>query len=270
MPASDPTAGPLRKDAADMARIELDGIGLTFRVRQHLGVGLKEFLVGQMFRRSRNPLMEVHALQDLRLRVEQGDRVGVVGHNGAGKSTLLKMLAGVYEPTRGRMAVEGKVSSLFDLALGFEIDGTGWENIAYRCYLQGETPRTVRAKRDAIAEFSELGDFLKVPVRYYSAGMMVRLAFAIATAIDPEILLVDEVLSVGDLAFQEKARRRMREMMDRAHLMVMVSHDMEAVAKMCNRAVWMAHGRMMKEGPTIEVITAYAEAYLAEQAGKAA
>ena len=240
-----------------MARIELDEIGLTFRVRQHIRMSLKEFLVGQMFRRSRNPILEVRALSGVNLRVGQGDRVGVIGHNGAGKSTLLKLLAGVYQPTHGRMLVQGKVSSLFELALGFETDATGWENIAYRSYLQGETPRTVRAKRDAIAEFSELGDFLSTPVRYYSAGMLVRLAFSIATAIDPEVLLVDEVLSVGDLAFQQKARERMRDMVNRAHLMVMVSHDLDTLPKICNRAVWMDHGRMVKEGPVEEVVAAY-------------
>ena len=190
-----------------MARIELDGVGLTFRVRQHIRLTLKEFLVGRMFRRSVNPILEVHALAGLNLTVETGDRLGVIGHNGAGKSTLLKTLAGVYQPTHGNMVVDGRVSSLFDLALGFEPDATGWENIAYRSYLQGETPRSVRGKRKAIADFSELGDFLNTPVRYYSAGMMVRLAFAIATSIDPEVLLIDEVLSVGDLAFQQKARR---------------------------------------------------------------
>ena len=198
-----------------MARIVLDEIGLTFRVRQRTRLTLKEFLVGQMFRRSVNPILEVHALSGVSLKVEHGDRIGVIGHNGAGKSTLLKTLAGVYQPTRGKMVVDGRVSSLFDLALGFEMDATGWENIAYRSYLQGETPRTVRGKRQAIAEFSELGDFLNTPVRYYSAGMLVRLAFAIATSIDPEMLLIDEVLSVGDLAFQAKARARMNEMVDR-------------------------------------------------------
>jgi ABC-type polysaccharide/polyol phosphate transport system ATPase subunit len=240
-----------------MARIELDGVGLTFRVRRHIRLTLKEFLVGQMFRRSINPILEVHALTGLNLTVERGDRLGVIGHNGAGKSTLLKTLAGVYQPTHGTMVVDGRVSSLFDLALGFEPDATGWENIAYRSYLQGETPRTVRDKRQAIADFSELGDFLNTPVRYYSAGMMVRLAFAIATSVDPEVLLIDEVLSVGDLAFQEKARARMGEMVDRAHLMVMVTHDLDSVPKVCNRAVWLDHGHMMMEGPTDEVIAAY-------------
>jgi ABC-type polysaccharide/polyol phosphate transport system ATPase subunit len=240
-----------------MARIVLDQIGLTFRVRQRTRLTLKEFLVGRMFRRSINPILEVHALSGVNLKVERGDRLGVIGHNGAGKSTLLKTLAGVYQPSHGKMTVDGRVSSLFDLALGFEMDATGWENIAYRSYLQGETPRTVRGKRQGIADFSELGDFLNTPVRYYSAGMLVRLAFAIATSIDPEVLLIDEVLSVGDMAFQEKARARMREMVDRAHLMVMVTHDLESVPKVCNRAVWLDHGHMMMEGPTEEVIDAY-------------
>ncbi len=240
-----------------MARIELNNIDLTFRVRRHIRMSLKEFLVGQMFRRSKNPILEVHALSGVDLRVDRGDRIGVIGHNGAGKSTLLKLLAGVYQPTAGTMVVDGKISALFELALGFETHATGWENIAYRSYLQGETPRTVKEKRDAIAEFSELGDFLNTPVRYYSAGMLVRLAFSIATAIDPEILLVDEVLSVGDLAFQQKARERMRDMVDRAHLLVMVSHDLDTLPKICNRAIWLDHGRMVKEGPIDQVIASY-------------
>jgi len=240
-----------------MTRIVLENLELTFRVRQHVRLTLKEFLVGQMFRRSRNPVMEVRALAGVSLTVEQGDRLGVIGHNGAGKSTLLKTLAGVYQPTGGRLTVDGRVSSLFDISLGFEPDGSGWENIAYRSYLQGETPRTVQAKKEAIAAFSELGDFLNMPVRYYSAGMLVRLAFSIATAIDPEVLLVDEVLSVGDLAFQQKARERMREMMRKAHLLVMVSHDLEAMEKCCNRAVWMDHGKMVMQGTAAEVAAAY-------------
>jgi ABC-type polysaccharide/polyol phosphate transport system ATPase subunit len=240
-----------------MARIELNGVSLTYRVRQQKVLTLKEFLVGQMFRQSKNPVREVHALRDVTLSVGKGERLGVIGHNGAGKSTMLRLLAGIYPPTAGRLTVEGKISSLFDIALGFEGEATGWENIAYRCYLQGETPRGVKTKRDAIAEFSELGDFLNMPVRYYSAGMMVRLAFSIATAIDPEVLLVDEVLSVGDLSFQNKATARMREMMAKAHLMVMVSHDLGSLAKLCNRVVWMDHGRPIRDGDVDEVIAAY-------------
>ncbi|HEY7331022.1 MAG TPA: ABC transporter ATP-binding protein [Gemmataceae bacterium] len=240
-----------------MARIELEHVNLTFRVRQERGIRLKDFILKRLFLPSRNPIMEVRALQDINLCIEQGDRIGFIGHNGAGKSTILKMLAGIYQPTSGRRIVEGKVSSLFDLALGFEIEASGWENIAYRSYLQGETPASVRAKKKEIAEFSELGDFLNMPVRYYSAGMLVRLAFSIATAIDPEILLVDEVLSVGDLAFQNKARQRMRDMMAKAHLMVVVSHDLESLPHVCNRCVWLDHGRIRMIGGCAEVIAAY-------------
>ncbi len=253
-----------------MARIELDGVGLTFEVRQQKGLTLKEFVLKRMFLSSKNPRMRVRALHDLTLSVGQGERLGIIGHNGAGKSTLLRLLAGIYTPTEGRILVEGKISSLFEISLGFEPDANGWENIAYRSYLQGETPKSVRRKKDAIAEFSELGDFLNMPVRYYSAGMMVRLAFSIATAIDPEILLVDEVLGVGDLAFQNKARDRMKEMMARAHLMVMVSHDLEAIEKTCTRAIWMDHGRIVAGGPCEEVSAAYRAAVTHAQPAHAA
>jgi ABC-type polysaccharide/polyol phosphate transport system ATPase subunit len=240
-----------------MARIELDHVSLTFHVKQGRGT-LKEYFISRLLRRRRRaPAMKVRALRDVTVRLEAGERVGIVGHNGAGKSTLLKMLAGIYPPTRGRRTVEGQIASLFDIALGFEMDGSGWENIAYRGYLQGETPRSIAAKAKDIAVFTELGEFLKMPVRYYSAGMLVRLAFAIATAVEPEILLVDEVLSVGDMAFQEKARRRMREMMARAQLIVMVSHDLASVANFCRRVLWMDHGQLRMDGPAAEVIDAY-------------
>jgi ABC-type polysaccharide/polyol phosphate transport system ATPase subunit len=240
-----------------MAHIDLDHVCLTFRTRQHRRLTLKEFLVRQMFRTSVNPVITVHALRDVCLRFGDGDRIGVIGPNGAGKSTLLKLLAGVYPPTGGRRRVAGRISSLFDLSLGFEGDATGWDNIYYRGYLQEETPQSVRAKIDSIAEFSELGEFLSMPVRYYSAGMLVRLAFSIATAIEPEILLVDEVLGAGDMAFQIKARRRMQEMMARARLIVMVSHEMDAIARLCERVVWLDHGQVRQLGPAAEVIAAY-------------
>jgi ABC-type polysaccharide/polyol phosphate transport system ATPase subunit len=240
-----------------MARIKLEQVNLTFRVRKERGIRLKDFILKRMFLPSNNPIMEVRALQDINLSITQGERIGFIGHNGAGKSTMLKLLAGIYTPTSGQRIVEGRISSLFDIALGFEGEANGWENIAYRSYLQGETPGSMRAKKQAIADFSELGDFLNMPVRYYSAGMMVRLAFSIATAIEPEILLVDEVLSVGDLSFQHKARERMREMMAKAHLMVLVSHDLESLPAICNRAVWMDHGRIAKTGSCHDVIAAY-------------
>jgi lipopolysaccharide transport system ATP-binding protein len=244
-----------------MARIELDKVNLTFNVRKNTGLTLKEFVVRGLFRQSVNPRMQVHALKDLDLRIDEGQRVGIVGHNGAGKSTILKLLAGIYPATSGRRTVEGKISSLFDIALGFEPDASGWENIRYRSYLQGETPKTVRGKIAAIAEFSELGDFLDMPVRYYSAGMSVRLAFSIATAIEPEILLVDEVLSAGDVAFQDKARRRMVDMISKAKILVMVSHDLSSIARLCQRALWMDHGAVRADGPADEIVVAYDQFY---------
>jgi ABC-type polysaccharide/polyol phosphate transport system ATPase subunit len=244
-----------------MALIQLDRVGLTFHVRRQQGrPTLKEYLVRGLFLRRTKPTMEVRALQDVSLTVRPGERVGIVGANGAGKSTLLKLLAGIYLPTTGKRIVEGRISSLFDIALGFEMEATGWENISYRGYLQGETPRSIRNKVHAIAEFSELGEFLNMPVRYYSAGMLVRLAFSIATAVDPEVLLIDEVLSVGDMAFQAKARARMGEMMARAKLMVVVSHDLESLANLCDRGLWLDHGRVRREGPIRDAIRAYTDA----------
>lgn len=248
-----------------MNRIILDNVGLTFKLKRHGRITLKEFLVRQMYRKGANPYLKVRALRNLNLEINEGDRLGILGHNGAGKSTLLKLLAGVYPPTRGKMTVEGRVSSLFDIRLGFEMEANGWENIAFRGYLQGETPRSLRPKIKSIAEFSELGDFLNMPVRYYSSGMMVRLAFSIATAIEPEILLVDEVLGAGDMAFQTKARQRMQDMMAKARLIVLVSHDMESLTKFCTKGVWMDHGHARLMGPMPEVVEAYSQHMNAKQ-----
>jgi ABC-type polysaccharide/polyol phosphate transport system ATPase subunit len=242
-----------------MPRIDLDKVSLTFKVRQHGRITLKEFVVRHLLRKPFNPFMTVHALKEVDLQLRAGDRLGIIGRNGAGKSTLMRVLAGIYPPTFGQRVVEGNISSLFDVALGFEMDASGWENICYRGYLQGETPRTIRAKMQPIADFSELGEFLEMPVRYYSAGMLVRLAFSIATAIEPEILLVDEILSAGDLSFQEKARQRMRDMMAKAEIIVAISHDLDHLPSFCDRALWLDHGRVQRIGPTREVIDAYTE-----------
>src|SRR5438105_7406682 len=155
-----------------MAKITLEHAGLTFQVRAQEGrMTLKEYFVRGLFLRQAASKMTVCALRDINLEINPGDRVGIIGHNGAGKSTLLRLLAGIYEPTHGRCEVEGRISSLFDLMLGFEPEASGWENIRYRGYLQGESRHSMRKKLDGIAEFSELGDFLNMPVRYYSSGM---------------------------------------------------------------------------------------------------
>jgi ABC-type polysaccharide/polyol phosphate transport system ATPase subunit len=245
-----------------MASIELDDVCLHFRVRQKRRVTLKEYLLHRLYRRSVNPIMEIRALDHIHLSLRDGDRVGIIGHNGAGKSTLLRLLAGVYPPTSGRRRVEGQISSLFDLTLGFEMESTGWDNISYRAYLQGETPRSIAAKRREIADFSELGEFLHMPVRYYSAGMLVRLAFAIATAFHPEILLIDEVLGVGDLAFQQKAKARLGQWINQARLLVVVSHDTDSLADMCTTGIWMEKGKVRQMGPMRSVIAAYTHSIL--------
>ncbi|GIW81939.1 MAG: polysaccharide/polyol phosphate ABC transporter ATP-binding protein [Gemmatales bacterium] len=240
-----------------MCRIELDHVSLTFRVREQYQITLKEYLLRGMFRQSRNPLLKVRALRDVSLRFEEGQRVGIIGGNGAGKSTLLRLIAGVYWPNRGRRVVHGKISSLFELNLGFEMEASGRQNIIYRGYLQGETPKSIRQKLPEIAEFSELGRFLDIPVRYYSAGMLVRLGFSIATAVDPDILLIDEVLGAGDLAFRRKAEERMKSLMSRAKIIVIVSHDLGTLAELCETGVWLSQGRVQMVGPMHEVIDAY-------------
>jgi ABC-type polysaccharide/polyol phosphate transport system ATPase subunit len=241
-----------------VASIQVDNLELVFRRCQAGRRTLKEILLGGW----RSPQVEqsggeVAALHDVTFRVGEAERLGVIGHNGAGKSTLLRVLAGIYRPTRGVCRVNGRLSNLFDISLGFEPDATGWQNILYRGYLQRESPRSICSKMADIAEFSGLGQSLDMPVRYYSSGMLVRLAFAISTAIEPEILLVDEVLSAGDLGFQEKARQRMRELIGRARLMVLVSHDLAALAQMCDRVLWLDHGKVRQLGAPAPTIAAY-------------
>jgi ABC-type polysaccharide/polyol phosphate transport system ATPase subunit len=201
--------------------------------------------------------MEVRALAGINLQIAAGERLGIIGHNGAGKSTLLRVIAGIYPPCRGQRCVAGRISTLLALTHGFHPEATGWENILLRGYLQGETPHSMREKLPQIAEFSELGEHLDLAVQHYSSGMLVRLAFAIASAISPEILLVDEVLSAGDLAFAAKAQRRMTELIEAARLVVIASHDLASLAEHCNRVVWMHCGAVRLDGEPNRVIEAY-------------
>lgn len=238
-----------------MVGIELDNVCLTFRIRRR--ITFKEFMLKEFGRKNEGSLHTIDALQNINLKVADGERVGIVGGNGSGKSSLLRLLAGIYCPTSGDRFVEGRISSLFELNLGFDLDSSGWKNILFRSYLQGETPWTLKDKVQGIADFSELDKFLDIPVRHYSAGMLVRLAFSIATASEPEILLVDEVLAAGDMAFREKAKRRMRSMMDKARITIVVSHDLEALPEFCDRALWLNKGVLRCDGPVNEVISAY-------------
>jgi ABC-type polysaccharide/polyol phosphate transport system ATPase subunit len=242
-----------------MAKINIHNVSLTFTVHRQKRLSLKEYLVRGLFRRSASGTLAVHALSNVTLTARDGERIGIIGHNGAGKSTLLKLIAGIYPPTRGTSKITGRICSLFDLSLGFEPEASGWDNITYRAYLQGESPASLKGKIADIAAFTELGEFLNIPVRHYSAGMLMRLAFAIATAIEPEVLLVDEVLAVGDMSFQQKAMARMTEMMSTARLMVLVAHDLMTIRNLSTRVLWMQHGGVVMDGPPDEVVDAYVE-----------
>lgn len=242
-----------------MASIELDHVNVVFPVVLHKGLTFKEFVTRYLVRGARPVAGRIHALRDVSLRLKLGDRLGVIGHNGAGKSTLLRTIAGVYPAETGRVATAGRICSLFDITIGFEWESTGWDNIRFRSYLQGETPGTLRSKIDEIAEFSELGEFLDIPIKCYSTGMLVRLAFAIATSSQPEILLVDEVFAAGDLSFQGRAQSRIERMMDSASIIVMAGHDLSAIAKLCRTTLWLDHGRMRRIGPSDAVIEEYTQ-----------
>lgn len=240
-----------------MALIRFDGVSLEYPVRENQAVTLKEFILHGLFRKKRNPLRSIKALNDLSFEIHDGERVGIIGLNGAGKSTLLRTIGGVYPIQSGRRTVEGSICSLYDIALGFEHDATGWQNIYFRSYLQGDKPKAIKAKLKEIEEFTELGDFLNLPIRCYSSGMLMRLAFTIATSQCPEILLIDEVFATGDLLFQKKAEARMRDLLHRARIVVMVGHNLGFLQEFCTRVIWMHKGKIHAAGATQEIIQAY-------------
>lgn len=199
----------------------------------------------------------VEALSDLSLVLERGDRVALIGHNGAGKTTLLRVLAGIYAPTQGRVRVTGRIAPIFDIALGIDMESTGYENIKLRGLYLGLTRAQIEEKKERIADFTELGPFLDMPVRTYSMGMMTRLAFAVSTSIEPEILLLDEGIGAGDAAFMEKANRRLRDFIESAGIMVLASHSDDLVRSFCNKALLLEHGRALRFGTVDEVLEAY-------------
>ncbi|WP_047150868.1 ABC transporter ATP-binding protein [Aneurinibacillus tyrosinisolvens] len=244
-----------------MSSIKLSNVDLVYRIQKE--VKFKDLLLNLRGSRKNETSKGkyIHALKDFTLSLNEGDRLGIIGHNGAGKSSLLKLIAGIYPPTKGSFKVDGHVACLFELATGFEMEATGWDNIYLRGLMLGETPQTIRKKMDAIAEFSELGDYLNIPVKYYSSGMFIRLAFSISTAIEPDILLLDEVMAAGDAGFLEKAERRMKELMDKVKILVFVSHSMDSIRDFCNKCVWLEHGKIKMVGNTEETIQAYLASY---------
>lgn len=199
----------------------------------------------------------VRALDDVSFGLSDGDRVGLVGHNGAGKSTMLRVLAGVYAPTGGSLSIEGKVSSLLNNVAGLSIDSSGYENIITCGMFLGMSKQEAEEKLMNIAEFTELGDYLNLPVRTYSSGMTLRLGFAVATALNPEILLLDENVGAGDAAFAEKARLRMQKLVAKSSIIVLASHSNDLIKSMCNKAVWLDKGQIVQFGMVSDVLDDY-------------
>jgi len=210
----------------------------------------------------------VRALDNVSLTINHGDQIGIIGHNGAGKSTMLRMLAGIYEPSLGSITVDGHVSPLFSVSAGLDVDDSGYENIVTCALLLGMSRDEIERKMPEIAEFSELSDYLALPARTYSTGMLVRLGFAIATAIDPEILLLDEWLGAGDARFATRAAKRVQAMIERSSIMVLASHSDELIRQMCNRAILLDHGRLLADGPATDVLDMYMRMNKEELLGK--
>lgn len=235
--------------------IEVSDVTMRFRMNADRILSLKEFATTAL--RGKLHYEEFTALNNVSFNLEKGETLGLIGRNGAGKSTLLKVISGILKPTGGSVACYGNVVPMLELGSGFDMELTGQENIFLNGAILGYSEEFLKSKYDEIAEFSELGKFLSMPIRNYSSGMLARLAFSVATAVNPEILIVDEILSVGDMAFQEKSRKRMMEMMSGGTTVLFVSHNMAQIREMCSRVVWLEHGTVRMLGPTQDVCDAY-------------
>ena len=244
--------------ASPEALVELAGVSLKFVSYHDKNRSLKRAAVDLVLRREQ-PVQasEFWALRDVNLRMDKGERVGIVGHNGAGKSTLLRLLARIYPATSGVMKVRGNIAPLIEMGAGFNPELSGGENILLNGSMLGISRKEMLTKVDGIYEFTGLREFADLPLKYYSSGMQARLAFAIATEIEPDILLIDEALSAGDAAFLDKAKARVRGLLDRSNLVVIVSHDLAALSELCVRGIWMHKGQVAGDGPIDEMIDRY-------------
>ena len=237
--------------------ISVENAVLSYPVRALTPTSIKSFLLSPFGARPDSLPEFFEVLRGISFQVRRGERVGIVGHNGAGKSTLLRAIAGIYPLQSGSIRVNGEVRGLYDLGAGFEVEDTGRENIYLRGHLLGYTREEVADMEEEIIRFAGLEGFIDMPLRTYSAGMQVRLAFAISTAMGGGVLLIDEVLAAGDAEFAEKARARMCELIDTAQCMVLVSHDMGAVTSLCTRVLWIDQGRIQADGEPEEVVNEY-------------
>ena len=239
--------------------IKVDNVSMRFNLGIEKNFSLKQFFIN-MFnpKKKQAKKEEFWALKDISFEVKKGEVVGFIGSNGAGKSTMLKVIAGVMKPTIGQVKVEGNICPMIELGAGFDMDLTARENIFLNGAVLGYSKAFIEEKFDEIVEFSELKEFLDVPVRNFSSGMTARLAFSIATVVDPEILIVDEILSVGDLAFQQKSENKMQSMIGGGTTVLFVSHSTEQIKKICNKVIWIEHGKVQQIGSK-EVCDEYQE-----------
>ena len=241
-------------------RIQLGHVNLHYAAVAFKERSIKTILASianPIKRARRTEIADIHALKDVSLTINSGERVGLLGHNGAGKSTFLKMVAGLYPISSGSRIVEGTVRSMFDLSLGFEPDATGRENILYRGLLLGLSPKYMRSIEDEIVSFADLGEFIDYPIRTYSAGMQVRLAFAVSTAVGGDILLLDEVIGAGDANFMIKAKARIMSLVEQAEILLLASHDFATLESICSRGVVFHHGEIRFDGDIGEAVKQY-------------
>ena len=244
-----------------MGHILLNNVSVDIPIFNSQGRSLKKTIMG-MATGGRIGLTEsgktvVRSLDHLNLEIKSHERVGLIGHNGAGKSTLLRVLSSVYEPTEGFAKINGSIGSLIDISLGIALEATGLENIYLRSALLGISKKKVDKELNSIVEFTELGDFINMPVRTYSTGMHMRLAFAVSTMISPDILLMDEWLSVGDQSFQEKAENRLNRLIERTNILVIATHSRRLIERCCTRVLWLEHGRLKMDGSPEQVCPLY-------------
>lgn len=236
--------------------IEVDDVTMQFHMNNDKILSLKEFVTTAL--RGKLHYDRFTALSHVSFSLKQGETLGLIGHNGAGKSTMLKVISGILKPTQGQVRCYGNVVPMLELGSGFDFDLTGKENIFLNGAILGYSKEFLESKYDEILEFSELGEFIHSPIRNYSSGMLARLAFSVATVVRPEILIVDEILAVGDADFQEKSRRRMMELMGGGATVLFVSHDLGQIREMCSRVIWLEHGTVKMYGKTGEICDAYA------------
>jgi len=237
--------------------IKINKAFVRFKIYENKNLSLKEFFSRNFAKSTIHQDRYFDALNDISLEINPGERVGIIGRNGAGKSTLLKLICGIYPPSSGKVSVEGSIASLLELGAGFHPEFTGRENLYLNGAIMGFTEQQIKKVEEEVIQFSELTSFIDTPVKYYSSGMYMRLAFSMATAIHPDILILDEVFAAGDIGFVEKARLRMHEMVDKANILLMVSHDMDLMMELSSRVIWIDGGKIIEDGNPSRVIDCF-------------